>query len=54
MDLQIACKEMDETIDEEFGRSNDEVDIANFATAAPHRHNHEVGTSAGATGSEEE
>jgi hypothetical protein len=53
-DLQTTYKEMDEAADEVFGKSSDEEDIANSAMAAPRRHDHEIGTSAGAADSEEE
>jgi hypothetical protein len=53
-DLQAAYKEMDETADEVFGKSDDEEDITSSATVAPCHHDHEANTSAGVAGSEEE
>jgi hypothetical protein len=54
-ELAASYKECDEAADEVFCETNDEEeDIAGSAEAAPRRHDHEAGTSAGAAGSEEE
>lgn len=53
-ELEAAYKEFDEATDEMWGKSDEEEDIISSATAAPRRHDHEAGTSAGTAGSEEE
>ena len=52
--LQAAYKEMNEAADEVFDKSDDEEDIASFATAAPRHHDHEADMSVSAADNKEE
>ncbi|KAE8805258.1 hypothetical protein D1007_18662 [Hordeum vulgare] len=52
--LEAAYKEMDEAVDEVFGKSDEEEDIAISAKIVSRRHDHEDGMYMGVVGNEED